>query len=74
LRFQVAGARLSPQPVEQVGQLVTGDGGQAPVGAEFGEEPVQHAGVAAAGIRVGAARRGQEGIDGGLDGGGVAAA
>src|SRR5215468_1355466 len=47
------------------------DGGQRPARAEVGEQTVQDAGVAAAGVRVVAARRGQERVDGRLHGGGV---
>jgi len=62
---------LPPELVQQPGQFLPADLGQRAVGAEPGEQPVQHAGVAAPGVRVGVPRRGQEGVGCGLDRAGV---
>jgi len=48
-----------------------GGGGSRAAGAEPGEQPVEHAGVAAASVGAGVSRRGQEGVGRGLDCGGV---
>ena len=58
LRFQVAGARCPQSCVQQPGQFLPADLGQRAAGAEPGEQPVQHAGVAAPGVRVGVPWRG----------------
>ncbi|MFC6022910.1 hypothetical protein ACFP2T_43015 [Plantactinospora solaniradicis] len=47
LRFQVAGARCPPEPFEEFSRVVAVETGRGPVGAEFGEQPVEDAGVAA---------------------------
>ena len=71
LRFQVARGAPPPELLQQAGQFLPADLGQRAVGAEPVEQPVQHTGVAAAGVRVGVPRRGQERVGRGLDRTGV---
>ncbi len=62
---------LPPQLLQQAGQFLPADLGQRAAGAKPGEQPVQHAGVAAPGVRAGVPRPGQEGAGRGLDRAGV---
>jgi len=62
---------LPPELLQQAGQFLPANLGQPAAGAQPGEQPFQHAGVAAAGVRAGVPRLGQEGVGRGLDRAGV---